>query len=69
MNLIITRDGDTVYQKPVASKLEAIKEYRRLRRNIRRRRTMYNYVEFPLKHKLSWYQGESHYFLEIVKDK
>lgn len=69
MKITITRDGDPVFEKEGLSLMDALKEYRRMKKNIRRRRKTYNYVEFPLEHRMSWYQDGVHYYLQMEKEK
>lgn len=58
---------DKVYQVGDGSFSDALQEYRRLARNAWRSTRNYMQVEFALEQKMSWWRGNTHYYIEIVR--
>ena len=64
-NVIVTRNYDIVSQFPTSDYKEAVKEYKRIARNVWRRKSAFCQVEYPLKFFITWneaHKNEDGYF-------
>lgn len=56
LTVVIVRNCEVVYRFHSEDKREVLKEYRRIRKNVWRRKSAFNQVEFPQKFYMSWYE-------------